>query len=649
MAGRKLSAKDVGVDIKAGMDDEALKTKYGLTDKQLAALYEKLIEKGLLDVGDLYSHTTVVEFPEADSPASASPDLIAAVKSKDLAKLVTLVQENADLNVPDTDGATPVIVAAREGNESIAQFLVYSGADTSFKDASGKTALDWAAEKGNENIVLLLRGKRFSCPACGKVHGHPFEECPKCGVIVRKFYDRIPFTRSKSGQTPPGSGQAVNKGPHPPTPEYANALTGQPKVTPTTNLEEMVFSEQQGIGSLHWQRIISWLSNSTHGYQAAGALFSVVIVVAVVASLGPDRNTVSKQEKGTSTKVSSGAKGDSPAEHSSEAKDMSPAMLSARLLEAARKGQVPDVEGLLKRGVDVHSRGTGGNTALHWASYMGHVDVVKVLLSRGAAVDIRDKSEQTPLILAALGGRPEVARILLSNGANVNAKSKVNGKSVGTALMFASQNNDIRLIEILLSAGANINEINGNGSTALDFVLPPNQNVKRLLESRGGKSGSRVASSRNAPSTTFSIELDRALREIGSADNALRIHRRNANHFAGPPGRLLCSSLQMAIDGCAVILRQKGVSDGERTKQIRVHLGSYRHGIHKAIHKLAAGRPDDVYCRATDKGIEVIIRWVAGVKSWQSDKVVPPSIASMELAIKEICPSVEMPDIRTLR
>ena len=272
MAGRKLSAKDVVGDIKAGMDDEALETKYDLTGKQLAALYEKLTEKGLLDVGDLYSHTTVVEFPEADSPESASPDLIATVKSKDLAKLVTLVQENADLNVLDTDGATPVIVAAREGNESIAQFLVYSGADTTFKDASGQTALDWATEKGNENIVLLLQGKRFSCPACGKVQGHLFVECPKCGVIVRKYYDRMFRRSARPAAVASGLAEAADGGPQSPTPEYPASLPAEATATRSTNSGETAFSHRQPKGSADLDR--SWFSDE-------GPWWKTILVVPV--------------------------------------------------------------------------------------------------------------------------------------------------------------------------------------------------------------------------------------------------------------------------------------------------------------------------------------------------------------------------------
>jgi hypothetical protein len=45
---RKISAKEVVAEIEAGIDDVALMQKYGLSVRQLAGLYKKLEDAGLL-------------------------------------------------------------------------------------------------------------------------------------------------------------------------------------------------------------------------------------------------------------------------------------------------------------------------------------------------------------------------------------------------------------------------------------------------------------------------------------------------------------------------------------------------------------------------------------------------------------------------
>lgn len=53
MEKRKIRAKEIIGDIRTGMDDAALIAKYGITHMQLTNLFNKLIEKGLLDKSEL--------------------------------------------------------------------------------------------------------------------------------------------------------------------------------------------------------------------------------------------------------------------------------------------------------------------------------------------------------------------------------------------------------------------------------------------------------------------------------------------------------------------------------------------------------------------------------------------------------------------
>lgn len=50
---RKLNAKQIAADIRAGMDRSDLKSKYGLTEKGIESVYEKLISLGLVHESEI--------------------------------------------------------------------------------------------------------------------------------------------------------------------------------------------------------------------------------------------------------------------------------------------------------------------------------------------------------------------------------------------------------------------------------------------------------------------------------------------------------------------------------------------------------------------------------------------------------------------
>jgi ankyrin repeat protein len=90
------------------------------------------------------------------------------------------------------------------------------------------------------------------------------------------------------------------------------------------------------------------------------------------------------------------------------------------LLEAARKGDVAEVRGLLARGADPNARELlSGYTALHFAAVGGHLDVVRLLVESGARVDDRQNTVfESPLAGAVVAGRADVVAYLLARGAD---------------------------------------------------------------------------------------------------------------------------------------------------------------------------------------------------------------------------------------
>ena len=63
---------------------------------------------------------------------------------------------NADLNIQDNHGYTPLHRFALTGNETICRLLIERNVDVNIQDKGGYTPLHWSSRKGNENLHRLL-------------------------------------------------------------------------------------------------------------------------------------------------------------------------------------------------------------------------------------------------------------------------------------------------------------------------------------------------------------------------------------------------------------------------------------------------------------------------------------------------------------
>ena len=59
----------------------------------------------------------------------------------------------------ESDGSTPLHVAARRHFKEVVQILIEGGADPTKADWDGKTPLYWAERGGHSEVITLLRSK----------------------------------------------------------------------------------------------------------------------------------------------------------------------------------------------------------------------------------------------------------------------------------------------------------------------------------------------------------------------------------------------------------------------------------------------------------------------------------------------------------
>jgi hypothetical protein len=74
---------------------------------------------------------------------------------------VKKLAKNADnIDAPNKDACTPLLLAAERGHEAVVQFLISRGASLASSDRSGRHPLYVAAANGHEGVVRLLLAKR---------------------------------------------------------------------------------------------------------------------------------------------------------------------------------------------------------------------------------------------------------------------------------------------------------------------------------------------------------------------------------------------------------------------------------------------------------------------------------------------------------
>jgi len=89
--------------------------------------------------------------------APTMSELHAAAKNGDMQQLdQSLAMPDANLEVTDCTGSTPLHYAAREGQEKAATVLIQAGASLSARDAEGCLPLHGAASTGHPEVIRLL-------------------------------------------------------------------------------------------------------------------------------------------------------------------------------------------------------------------------------------------------------------------------------------------------------------------------------------------------------------------------------------------------------------------------------------------------------------------------------------------------------------
>ncbi|CAG7563904.1 unnamed protein product [Fusarium equiseti] len=155
-----------------------------------------------------------------------------------------------------------------------------------------------------------------------------------------------------------------------------------------------------------------------------------------------------------------------------------PDPLSTALCQAALRGDVQQISGLLSQGANINGRNGEGNSPLSCAILANQEDAVRFLLGAGADTNSRDM-KIPPVFLAASVGSIGVAKMLIAQGTwNANAASW----SGQFYFVDVCNSENIEGVELLLENGAKPNTTNLSGRPVLaQAVKKGNIELARVL------------------------------------------------------------------------------------------------------------------------------------------------------------------------
>ena len=133
------------------------------------------------------------------------------------------------------------------------------------------------------------------------------------------------------------------------------------------------------------------------------------------------------------------------------------------ILNAARYGDVKQLEACINSGLDVNHADPAGETALFHAIGAGKLKPFELLMQNGADVKVQDSQGNTPFPKAASFGRADFVSQLIAAGSGINATNKMGT----TPLHYAVKSVDPETVKRLVEAGCDVNSPDSSNETPL--------------------------------------------------------------------------------------------------------------------------------------------------------------------------------------
>ena len=413
-------------------------------------------------------------------PRWLRPDAMMPLNMEDAYRSVldVLFGDGAELAQKNDAQETPLVWAARIGNDVIVRLLIEKGAAVDEATAFGQTPLSSAAGSGHEAVVKVLLNHFADCSTRDQAGFTPLVEA------VLRGHEPVARQLLRAGATVGVQSDGVWM------PLIEVARKGQPAMVRLLLDKDLVDRERY-----------DYVSNTLIYACGTGEVPLVKLLLDEGAAV-----------------------------HSRDWLGVTP------LMRAAESGEEAVVRLLLDNHASVHDQDGVDETALHKAARNGNTAIVSILLRRGASVDQKGRYVQTPLSLAAGSGHEDAARLLLEKGADINSCDYKGW----TVLMKAVYGEKEAVVRLLLGHGAAIDKKNDLGETALmQAVSREQETIVQLLLKEGAVIEERNDLGRTAIMQAADVGQEafvRLLLKEGAAINAEDDHSWTALMLAAARG-----------------------------------------------------------------------------------------------------------------
>jgi len=495
-----------GADVNA-KDTSQLATM-GMTPLHYAALYghKDIVELLIVKGADLNAKDQ-----EGDTPAlsaivgapSNSKEVVRLLMAKgaqvsalhmaaylgDVDKVRTLIDQGTDVDARWAHDTTPLLFAVVGGQHEAAQFLIGQGANVNAREMEGGTLLHVAVSFGDYEMVKLLIDKGADVKAVEK--GGMGVLAPLAGSIMRTLdllepgrdkteamrlwwdskRDIVKLVLAKGGHIPTqvvalGASLGLKDMVELALDEGADVNARAPSREEKTLLHEAVDSGHKELvqylldkgANINAKERQGW--TPLHLASAAGEREIVELLLAKGAALN-----VGDIRGGTPLWYAKKGGHRETVEllRSHGAEEQAPTI---SLHEAAREGDLAQVQSLVSRGADVNAMDDRlAATPLHLAAYYAHPDVVQFLISKGANVNAMNRWNRTALDEAVDRNRGDIAEVLRTHGAKSGSSLEPGGPKPARSLLesaaykFAVPKKDLEIPEPMQSCATNLQKI----------------------------------------------------------------------------------------------------------------------------------------------------------------------------------------------
>jgi ankyrin repeat protein len=142
---------------------------------------------------------------------------------------------------------------------------------------------------------------------------------------------------------------------------------------------------------------------------------------------------------------------------------------------AAAKGDVAEIEKLVKSGAQIEARDSSARTPLHVAAFMRKLEAARTLMQLGADANALEAQKYDIVTIAAVADDVPMLKVALEGGCKAG---NITSPYYGTALIAAAHLGHDEVVSTLIAAKAPLDHVNNLGWTAV---------IESIVLGNGGK------------------------------------------------------------------------------------------------------------------------------------------------------------------